>query len=73
MTLNGGSASTDGQLVIVGAVGTVLHSGDGGDLFAMHTLPERLSLSAGLQRGGQLVLAGQGGVRRMALPGDGND
>ena len=73
MTLNGGSASTDGQLVIVGAVGTVLHSGDGGDSFVMHTLPERLSLSAGLQRGGQLVLAGQGGVRRMALSGDGND
>lgn len=73
MTLNGGSASADGQVVIVGAVGTVLHSIDGGEPFTMHTLPQRLSLSAGLQRGAELVLAGQGGVRRMALSGDDND
>lgn len=73
MTLNGGSASAEGQVVIVGAVGTVLHSGDGGDSFDMHTLPRRLSLSAGLQRGGQLILAGQGGIRRMPLSGDGDD
>jgi len=73
MTLNGGSVSADGQLVIVGAVGTVLHSSDGGLSFIMHTLPQRLSLSAGLQRGEQLVLAGQGGARRMALTGESHD
>jgi photosystem II stability/assembly factor-like uncharacterized protein len=73
MTLNGGSVSADGQLLIVGAVGTVLHSDDGGNSFAMYPLPGRLNLSAGLQRDRELVLAGQGGVRRMALSAGADD
>ena len=72
MTLSGGSVSDDGDIVLVGAVGTILHSGDGGLTFRRSMLPDRLSLSSGLSSNGELVLVGQGGIKILAQ-GNGND
>lgn len=65
MTLAGGSASPSGEMVIVGSVGAVLHSADGGRSFQRRILADRLSLSSGLQQGERLILVGQGGVRSL--------
>ena len=62
-TLAGGSASQKGEIVLVGGVGTVLFSTDGGQSFQRTMLEDRLSLSAGLSRDGELILVGQGGVK----------
>ena len=63
ITLAGGSVSADGQVVLVGGVGTVLRSGDGGLSFRRSTLPDRLSLSSALESKGKLIVVGQGGAR----------
>ena len=63
ITLAGGSVSADGQVVLVGGVGTILRSGDGGLSFQRSTLPDRLSLSSALESNGQLIVVGQGGAR----------
>lgn len=70
MTLAGGSASPSGEVVIVGAVGAVLHSTDGGYSFQRRMLADRLSLSSGLQQGERLILVGQGGVRGLDAGAD---
>lgn len=67
MTLTGGSISEDESIVIVGSVGTVLHSVDGGHTFIQQQLPQRPSLSAGLRWANLLLLAGQGGVHKLPL------
>jgi photosystem II stability/assembly factor-like uncharacterized protein len=72
LTLSGGSVSDDGDIVLVGAVGTILHSGDGGLTFRQRMLPDRLSLSSGLVSNGELVLVGQGGIKVLAQD-NGND
>ena len=60
--LAGGNASPDGDIVLVGGVGTVLRSRDGGLNFSLDMVPDRLSLSSAMFNRGQLVLVGQGGV-----------
>jgi photosystem II stability/assembly factor-like uncharacterized protein len=62
-TLAGGSASPQGEIVIVGGVGTVLWSADGGLSFRRGMIADRLSLSSGLSLDGKLILVGQGGVK----------
>jgi photosystem II stability/assembly factor-like uncharacterized protein len=62
-TLAGGSATHEGDVVLVGGVGTVLTSTDGGQSFRRTMIQDRLSLSAGLSRNGKLILVGQGGVK----------
>ena len=62
-TLAGGSVSEQGEIVLVGGVGTVLLSTDGGRSFLLTKMEDRLSLSAGLSRDRKLVLVGQGGIK----------
>jgi photosystem II stability/assembly factor-like uncharacterized protein len=62
-TLAGGSVSRQGDIVLVGGVGTVLLSTDGGQSFRRTMMKDRLSLSSGLIRDGNLVLVGQGGAK----------
>ena len=63
VALAGGSASENGNIVLVGGVGTVLRSKDGGLTFQRDMMPDRLSLSSAMQSDGQLVLVGQGGAK----------
>jgi len=62
-TLAGGSLSASGDIALVGSVGTLLHSRDGGRSFSTSLLADRLSLSSVLFSGKQLILVGQGGIR----------
>ena len=62
-TLAGGDLSASGDIVLVGSVGTLLQSGDGGKSFNTSLLADRLSLSSALFAGKQLILVGQGGIR----------
>jgi photosystem II stability/assembly factor-like uncharacterized protein len=62
-TLAGGSVSKQGEIVLVGGVGTVLLSTDGGQSFQRTMMADRLSLSAALSRNGKLMVVGQGGVK----------
>lgn len=64
MTLAGGAANASGEVVVVGAVGTVLLSADGRCSFRRAMLPDRLGLSAALFAGEELILVGQGGAIR---------
>jgi photosystem II stability/assembly factor-like uncharacterized protein len=61
-TLAGGSANSEGDVVIAGGVGTVLLSTDGGRSFRRILMEDRLGLTAGVKTGERLVLVGQGGV-----------
>jgi len=63
LTLAGGSVSPDGEVLLVGGVGTLLHSVDGGQSFQRSMVADGLSLSSGLIRDQQWLLVGQGGVR----------
>ncbi|CAA0094170.1 Ycf48-like protein [Halioglobus japonicus] len=63
ITLAGGTSSTQGDVVLAGAVGTVLVSNDGGRTFQRKQLADGLSLSSGISRGERLILIGQGGIR----------
>lgn len=63
VSLAGGTAGADGRVVLVGAVGTLLISEDGGESFRLSRLEDRLSLADALFAGDRLVLAGQGGVK----------
>lgn len=63
MTLAGGTSSARGDIVLAGAVGTVLVSADGGRSLRRKQLADGLSLSSGIKRGERLVLIGQGGVK----------
>lgn len=63
ITLAGGNASADGEFVLVGGVGTVLRSSDGGLSFQRTMIEDRLSLSSGMSRKGSLILIGQGGAK----------
>lgn len=70
MTLAGGGSGPDGHVVVVGAVGTIMHSVDGGHSFKRSSLPDRLSLSSALYQDGRLVLVGQGGIKLLADDAD---
>lgn len=63
ITLAGGSASADGTIVLVGAVGTLLQSSDGGRSFDSSKMPDRLSLSSAIKSDSGLILVGQGGIK----------
>lgn len=68
LSLAGGATGPLNRMVLVGGVGTVLDSDDGGLSFGQHMLPERLHLSAAVfDSHGQLHVAGQGGVHRLDL------
>ena len=54
----------DGSIVVVGNGGSVVVSHDDGQTFSVFNRPDRISLSAVTAAGnGNLILAGQGGVR----------
>ncbi|MNY45891.1 hypothetical protein D3C86_1810280 [compost metagenome] len=62
--LSGGTLLDDGSIVIVGNGGSVIRSSDNGETFKVVNRPDRISVSAVTAAGnGNLVLAGQGGVR----------
>ncbi len=61
--LAGGNASGNGEVIVVGGVGTLLLSTDGGDSFQRRMMEDRLSLTSGLVHDGKLILVGQGGVK----------
>ena len=62
-TLAGGSASNGNDILLVGGVGTVLYSTDGGQSFQHTMVEDRLGLSSGLSRDGKLILVGRGGIK----------
>ncbi len=72
--LFGGSLGPDGSLAIVGAKGTVLlRPADAVD-FALHELDAVGDLAAVLNLGGgRLIVAGERGIRRIALTGKGEE
>lgn len=62
--LSGGTLLDDGSIVIVGNGGSVIRSSDNGETFKVVNRADRISVSAVTAAGnGNLVLAGQGGVR----------
>ena len=63
ITLAGGTSGPEGEIVLAGGVGTVLRSSDGGESFQRTMIEDRLSLSSGMSRKGQLILIGQGGAK----------
>ncbi|PYY88751.1 hypothetical protein DNK59_08595 [Pseudomonas sp. TKO26] len=68
--LSGATLLDDGSLVIVGNGGSVIRSTDHGQTFSVFNRQDRISLSAVTAAGnGNLILAGQGGVRVSAASG----
>ena len=62
--LSGATLLDDGSIVIVGNGGSVIRSNDKGETFSVFNRPDRISVSAVTAAGnGNLILAGQGGVR----------
>jgi photosystem II stability/assembly factor-like uncharacterized protein len=62
--LSGATLLDDGSIVIVGNGGSVIRSSDDGETFSVFNRPDRISVSAVTAAGnGNLILAGQGGVR----------
>ena len=68
--LNGGARIDADTVVVVGMAGVILVSRDGGRSFTLHQQDDRKALSAVVSSGdGALIVAGEGGVRRLPLPG----
>jgi photosystem II stability/assembly factor-like uncharacterized protein len=68
--LNGGARIDADTVIVVGMAGVILVSRDGGRSFALHQQDDRKALSAVVPSGdGALIVAGEGGVRRLPLPG----
>ena len=62
--LSGATLLDDGSIVIVGNGGSIIRSSDDGETFSVFNRPDRISVSAVTAAGnGNLILAGQGGVR----------
>ncbi|MEB0046010.1 MULTISPECIES: WD40/YVTN/BNR-like repeat-containing protein [unclassified Pseudomonas] len=62
--LSGATLLDDGSIVIVGNGGSVIRSSDNGETFSVFNRPDRISVSSVTAAGnGNLILAGQGGVR----------
>ncbi len=62
--LSGATLLDDGAIVVVGNGGSVVISHDDGQTFSVFNRPDRISLSSVTAAGnGNLILAGQGGVR----------
>ncbi|MHC8391871.1 WD40/YVTN/BNR-like repeat-containing protein [Pseudomonas sp. MDT2-39-1] len=70
--LSGATLLDDGSIVIVGNGGSVIRSNDNGETFSVFNRPDRISVSAVTAAGnGNLILAGQGGVRITSPTGAG--
>jgi photosystem II stability/assembly factor-like uncharacterized protein len=68
--LNAGARIDERTVAIVGMAGVVLVSGDAGRSFELHQQADRRALSSVVPSGdGALIVAGEGGVRRLPLPG----
>ncbi|MGU9857500.1 WD40/YVTN/BNR-like repeat-containing protein [Pseudomonas sp. LF245] len=68
--LSGATLLDDGSIVVVGNGGSVVVSHDDGATFSVFNRPDRISLSAVTAAGnGNLILAGQGGVRVATVAG----
>ena len=68
--LSGSTLLDDGSIVIVGNGGSVVRSTDNGETFSVFNRPDRISVAAVTAAGnGNLILAGQGGVRATSLTG----
>lgn len=68
--LDGGARIDADTVVVVGMQGVVLVSHDGGRSFTLHQQDDRKAISAVVPSGdGELIVAGEGGVRRLPLPG----
>lgn len=68
--LSGATLLDDGSIVIVGNGGSVISSSDNGQTFTVFNRPDRISVSAVTAAGnGNLILAGQGGVRATSPTG----
>ncbi|MCX2898206.1 WD40/YVTN/BNR-like repeat-containing protein [Pseudomonas mandelii] len=68
--LSGATLLDDGSIVIVGNGGSVVRSTDNGETFSVFNRPDRISVAAVTAAGnGNLILAGQGGVRATSLTG----
>jgi len=68
--LNGGARIDADIVVVVGMQGVILVSRDGGRSFTLHQQEDRKALAAVAPSGdGAMIVAGEGGVRRLALPG----
>ena len=68
--LSGATLLDDGSIVVVGNGGSVVISHDDGVTFSVFNRPDRISLSAVTAAGnGNLILAGQGGVRVATVAG----
>ena len=65
--LAGGARLADGTIVIVGLAGVLLASHDGGHSFALLQQPNRKGLAAVAPVPGGVVVAGDGGVKAIAL------
>ncbi len=63
-SIAGGTWLNDRYVVLVGSVGTLLVSRDGGENFTERSLSNRLNLSAVALHTGRLVTVGQGGVHQ---------
>ncbi len=67
--LDGGARIDADTVVVVGMQGVILVSRDGGRNFTLHQQEDRKALSAVAPSGdGELIVAGEGGVRRLPLP-----
>ncbi|QVW26261.1 hypothetical protein KJF94_12265 [Pseudomonas hormoni] len=70
--LSGATLLDDGSIVIVGNGGSVIRSNDNGETFSVFNRPDRISVAAVTAAGnGNLILAGQGGVRITSPTGAG--
>ena len=70
MLLDSGVRVDDRTVVIAGMAGVMLVSRDGGNTFTLTQLDDRKAISAVAPSGdGAVIVAGEGGVRRLPLPG----
>lgn len=69
-TLFGGVWLDESQVLLVGGVGSVLVSDDGGSTFDDRSLPLRYDLSAIAASQGRLLAVGRGGLHRVEVTGD---
>lgn len=67
LTLAGGNASDDGNVVLAGSVGVIVYSSDGGRSFSKTTIKDRLSLSSALRRDNTILVVGQGGIKQVEI------
>jgi photosystem II stability/assembly factor-like uncharacterized protein len=70
--LDAGARLDENTVVVAGTAGVILVSRDGGRSFELTQQDDRRAIAAVVPSGdGALVVAGEGGVRRLALPGKG--